>query len=484
MKRITSILLALAMILSFCACGSNDNSSDEKKASQGSNETISSDEETNQKGTRSNPYNFNDEISITAKNPYNDYVVEYTLTLSELWGSSKIASEFSTYKIADRILVRGQVAVNCDSTDDEINFGLAATYVTASLNEESASIQTYKEGELNNTLATVYSGGTYDVMFFASNDGIALLDVSFLKISYTDSNGNNSNVWIELSEDIIEADDEVQSSPETTDAATTSELFEATSDLSVIASFVYDNDTYVVVQNTCDQAILSFSIAYINFDKNGFVKTTSNNGYERGSATAANIMPGEKYIASWYGAKGDYAAVAITSIDYENGDTWSANYVNKWAETATQNFDVDEEKSKLIDLKEIAVAAESNEYAELTDFYLNHGNRYSSKNDFNFSIKNTSTQGITHLNVFVLEFDSNGFPVTVSPYDTYCMNGHVTGGALNLEAGQSGSYTDDLFAQATTENVKVVISWIEFQDGTEWTNPYIYEWVIANNSAY
>ena len=86
--------------------------------------------------------------------------------------------------------------------------------------------------------------------------------------------------------------------------------------------------------------------------------------------------------------------------------------------------------------------------------------------------------------LFILEFDENGFPVAVNPYDTYCINGHQTGGTVNLAIGESGAYSTDLFISPTTTQIKVVISYIEFQDGSEWDNPYLYEWIIGNNEAY
>lgn len=262
--------------------------------------------------------------------------------------------------------------------------------------------------------------------------------------------------------------------------------FEANKDLAVIASFVYDNNTYVVVENVGEQPILNFSVAYLNFDKNGFVTTTDSDGYDSGKYDTANLMPGDKTIAAWFGRTGNYAVAAVRSVDYADGTDWSASasQLHAWADTVRADFSVDGYKAGIAALQETAVQAEHNEYAQLTDFYIEHGNRYSSDLDFHFSVQNTSDQGITMLNVFVLEFDENGFPVSVSPYDTYCINGHRTGGTVNLTAGQSGDYVDDLFLSGSTTQVKVVISNIEFQDGSAWQNPYIYEWILANNSSY
>lgn len=274
--------------------------------------------------------------------------------------------------------------------------------------------------------------------------------------------------------------------PTPTPEPTPSTTFEPSEDLKVVAAFVYDNDTYVVVENTGTQPILNYRIAYINFDKNGFVATRDSDGYERGKNDTANLMPGDKDIGGWYGADGAYAVATIVGIDYADGTTWetTAMQVDSWAKEVSSNFSIEEQKDTVNILKETGTFAESNEFAALTDYSIKHGNQFSSDYDFHFSVKNTSEQGITRLNVFVLEFDKNGFPVAVNPYDTYCINGHETGGTVNLASGASSSYSDDLFISSTTTQIKVVISYIEFQDGSEWTNPYLYEWIIGNNSAY
>ena len=200
MKRIICFLLCLMMICSFCACGENNEPGNIGETAQETPDTTSSTSTANHIGTRSNPYSFTDEILITTKDRHNDYIVEYTISLNELWGGSKVSAEFPDYIIDDLILVRGQITVNCDSTDDEIDFDLDATYLTSSLNEEPATIETYKKGELNNILRTVYSGGSYDIIILGANDGMGSLGIGLLKIGYTDIEGNYANIWIQLPE--------------------------------------------------------------------------------------------------------------------------------------------------------------------------------------------------------------------------------------------------------------------------------------------
>lgn len=256
--------------------------------------------------------------------------------------------------------------------------------------------------------------------------------------------------------------------------------FVASEDLSVVAAYIYDGDTYVIVENTGDNPILDYKVAYINFDSNGFSTTTDSRGYELGRNEAANIMPGTKTQAAWYGAKGNYAVATVASITYADGTTWEATQLEAWAKEQKSQFSVEKYKESIKALEENATLAESNEYAEIFSYSIVHGNQFSSDLDLHFTISNLSSQGIVSARIFVLEFDENGFPVSVSPYDTYCLNGHQTAGTINLAAGKTEEFVNSLFIDGTTTQIKTVIAELEFQDGTTWENPYLYEWVLVN----
>lgn len=260
--------------------------------------------------------------------------------------------------------------------------------------------------------------------------------------------------------------------------------FQPNQDLEVIIGFTYDSHTYIVVENVGDKPILDFSVAYMSFDKNGFLTTTDRDGYDLGKYEAANLMPGDKTAPSWYGASGTYIVATVTTVKYSDGTEWAAQNLDIWAEEAKSGFSPDSYLESLGSLKETGALAETNEYVTLSNIAMKNRNQFSNDYDFDFTLTNTGSQGIAKVVVFVLEFDENGFPVAVSPYDTYCLNGHVTGGSVNLAVGSTNTYTDDLFIQGATKNLKAVVEMIQFQDGSEWTNPYFYEWVISNNSAY
>ena len=260
------------------------------------------------------------------------------------------------------------------------------------------------------------------------------------------------------------------------------ETFELCNDLTVVSSFTYDNDQYVVVENVGDQAILEFSVAYINFDKNGFPMESGD--YERGRYESANMMPGDKRIGSWYGSDGAYSEAIVCGVKYQNGTEWELENIDAWQAETLKTFSVAEYKEKITALSENASKAYDIGDVAISNIKIVKDNPYSTSKDYNFSLENKSNQGILSVSIYVLEFDENGFPVSVSPYDKYCKNGHALGGTVNLGAGKKGSFGDDLFISGDTKYTKEIITQIEYQDGTVWENPYMYEWIISNNASY
>lgn len=268
----------------------------------------------------------------------------------------------------------------------------------------------------------------------------------------------------------------------TVEKTQTSEKFVISDDLKIIASYVYSTDTYFIVENTGYKPILEYKIAYINFDSNGFVTTTDSKGYEIALDTTANLMPKSKSQTYSFGATGDYSVATVTYIKYSDGSEWNANNIDSWVKEQTKNFSVTDYKNSITALSDDAKLAEKNEYVSITDYSLVHDNSFSSDYDLHFSLNNTSSQGIIGIQVFVLEFDKNSFPVSVSPYDTYCKNGHICSGTINLAAGENGSYSDPLFINGSTTQIKIIPAEIKFQDETTWQNPYLYEWVLVNHN--
>ncbi len=250
----------------------------------------------------------------------------------------------------------------------------------------------------------------------------------------------------------------------------------------VVASYVYDGDVYVVVKNITEKPVLSFTVAYLAFDKNG-LPTESN--YKRGTNSTANIMPGEKKIVSFYGNSTDaYASAIVTNITYSDDTTWEFDKVSDWYATIKKDFTVAAYNESLTKIAAEAIKAETNEYLSIDSTEKIHRNQFSTQDDFVFTLTNKSSKDIVKATIRVLEYDENGYAVSTSPYDTYCKNDNSTGGTINIAAGDTDEFSSNLFFEASCKQYKCIVQSVEFADGETWTNPYLYEWIITNNKTF
>ena len=267
--------------------------------------------------------------------------------------------------------------------------------------------------------------------------------------------------------------EETDKSSKTTDPA-------AESKLCVVGTFVYDRDTYVVVRNDSDQAILNYTVSYVTFDSNGLVTTTDRDGYSSGKSEAANIMPGQTVIAGWYGAKdgSTYSAAVVTSVGYQDGTTWELDDISGWAKEAKSTFSVDGYKESVAALKDDAALATAEEPVALHDLTLVNRNQFSTKYDLDFTLGNYNDNGIADATIMTLQYDANGFAVSTNPNDSYAVNTRTTGGTVNVPAWDWGSYTTSLFCEPETTTVIGCVQEVTYTDGSTWQNPYYYQWLM------
>lgn len=250
------------------------------------------------------------------------------------------------------------------------------------------------------------------------------------------------------------------------------------SQLVVVNSFVYDRDVYVIVRNDSDQAILNFDVAYTTFDQNGLPASTKRDQYERGTAKAANVMPGQTAMFSWRCSEGVYPEVTVSSVEYRDGSVWENEQVDEWAADARATFTVADYQAGIESLAENAGLATAEEPVALHDLMLTERNQFSTSKDLDFTIGNYSEFGLTDATIFTLQYDVNGYPVNVSPYDTFSINGRRTGGNLNVGPWSWESFTSTLFAESSTESIIGCVESVTYSDGSTWENPYFYDWLV------
>lgn len=284
--------------------------------------------------------------------------------------------------------------------------------------------------------------------------------------------------------DSDEKEEKPEKDEQNTKAEETTTQAPVKSGLDVVLAYTYDNDIKIVVENVSDKPILKFSVAFLGFDKNGL---PTKDKYTTGNSSTANLMPGEKKLVSFYDSTGaEYVGATVSKITYQGDEEWERpdDNVTQWYETLKSRFSVESYNAGLSAMATEAVKAETNEFVTIDSTNKVDRNSYSDKDDFDFVLTNISDKDIVKVSVRVLEYDENGYPVSTSPYDTYCMNDYGTGGTVNLVSGETKTFTSSLFFAENCKQYKCVVQSIEFSDGEEWQNPYFYEWILVNNKSF
>lgn len=201
MKRLPALILFLSLLCAFlCSCGEETAVLPEPPKEEASIEKEDA-PPPEKKGTRKNPYQLGDKIKLSTTSydqNFTPFIVDYTITFTEFWGSDRVDQEYGLWSFEDRILVRGNMTVSSDNTNDEISLGLNPNFITENLNEEWASFYSYKgDGNLDGIMY-VYSGGTYDFMILSGNDGTGSMTIPYLKLDFINASGTNDRIWISL----------------------------------------------------------------------------------------------------------------------------------------------------------------------------------------------------------------------------------------------------------------------------------------------
>lgn len=423
MKKIIALLCAFAICFSFAACG--------KKA----------DEETAKKNGDSKPAK---NLEITAAFVSDSDGREFCLTVKN--GYDKTVTDFTVAYV-------GYDANGMATTNEYESSVVSAANI---LSGESKSIEVYAYG-----LDGIYVD-TY------------ITEVTFDDGKTTEIRGVDG--WAKKALNATFPIDEFK--------ATMTALGESAAEstkceyLNIATVFSYDSYLYVVAENTSDKTILDFKIGYLCFDANGLPV----DGYQTGNVSSANLIKGAKKSFSFFESCA-YAKAIVTSITFDDGTTWECPDAILWS--VTQNtFSVDGYKAELEAMKATAVKAETTPYIEIVSTLKFDNNAYSNSDDMDFTLKNIGTLTATKVSLYVLQYDENGYAVSVSPYDTYCKNGRSLGGTANITPGSTEGFNSSLFFDDSCSQYKCIVSSVTFDDGTEWTNPYMFEWILVNNKTF
>lgn len=257
------------------------------------------------------------------------------------------------------------------------------------------------------------------------------------------------------------------------------QTFKESEDLQVTCTHIIE-DCYgaVAVRNTGEKAIRDYEIVYVLFDANGINidVSISETIFGTYAYSSANILPGDIYgwDMGYFSTFGDnrnvrYMEATVSRITYTDGSIWEAQGLTAWANETVKNFSVEAYKQKIENMESDSKNAENNPYVQVI---ANRISTTHSEDDLELVMKNISGKDITALSLYITQYDQNGYGV--DGYIRKVVKGHT------LSNGNTYSYSSSMFFSTSTKYQKVIVSSLEFSDGTVWNNPYAPQWSLYN----
>ena len=256
-------------------------------------------------------------------------------------------------------------------------------------------------------------------------------------------------------------------------------------DVEVIATSVSGNYGYATIKNTGEKVIKDFTLAVVGYDASGnAISLGGNTLYRTFEFSTANVLPGAASALEntvYLNNSVKYMDVTVSEIVYKDGSTWKTDGLDAWAKDVSDEFSVENHKQTIEGMKTKAVLAEENPYIKITGTSKYNNNRYSTNEEFSLEIQNVGDKTIKKFDVIVLQYDSNGYAINVSPYSFVTTNGRTaTVDPANIDPNESGGWTWSLFMQGECDSYKVLPYHIEFKDGTVWSNENALPWILYN----
>ena len=261
--------------------------------------------------------------------------------------------------------------------------------------------------------------------------------------------------------------------------------YQKASDLEILATMVQGENGYFMVKNTGNQVITDFTLTVAGFDASGnVIDLTGSTVYQSFDFATTNILPDTVFgLKNYVYLRQDvkYMEAMVSSITYKDGSVWSTKGLDAWTKDVSDDFSVEEYRHSIDAMKSDAILAESNEYLKITGSSKYSDNQFSNDDDFDFSAENIGDRDIQKFDIIVMEYDANGYGISVSPYEFVMQNCRVVSAdPANLMANCEATYNKSLFFESECKTYNTLVYEIEFKDGTKWTNEYAFQWMLYN----
>ena len=227
MKRIvylSTVLTCLLAMLVGCAAPSTTTTN-----TSGQVETTTETAAVQEKGKRSNPYVFGEDIVIEV-NATEDMTAKFIFNFSEAWDPAKTKAEYPGYTIDGASIFYGSLRVELSDPDGEVYLqSCINTYlITENLSEEGAALEKYKAGELDNSGLNVFDGTQMNVILLSVQNISEPL--KYIKIDYSGVENQRNSYWIAIQEeDYVGSSSDISTDTAETEEEVTDEVWEKVS---------------------------------------------------------------------------------------------------------------------------------------------------------------------------------------------------------------------------------------------------------------
>ncbi len=234
----------------------------------------------------------------------------------------------------------------------------------------------------------------------------------------------------------------------------------------IVVAYIYNGKANIVTRQNNDVKLKSITLACVYYDASGQQIGNLN-------MTDCEIID-QKNVTLWQTECPEtavYMDCAIYSTTQENGTETTAEHIDLWETTVVSEFRIDTYSESLREkLGDNAALAVTNPYAILGSVRWQ---------DLSVTVEmSLLSDNIQSVYLFALWFDAQGQPLDLQAC-SYCANGESM--VAHIQSEDNHNYI--FKAPGNAKSAKVIVQSADLKDGTQWVNPYFYEWLFVNQSS-
>lgn len=242
------------------------------------------------------------------------------------------------------------------------------------------------------------------------------------------------------------------------------EVFTPNTEAEIAAAYIYGGQANIATRSLVEKDLTKITLACVYYDITG-------KQIENRQLIECNITE-KKNVLLWQVSCPEmavYMDCIVFSTQDADGNISSAQNVDIWEETVVSAFQIETYQSTLIDsTTEAANTASTNPYATLSNIVWNDS-------EITVDLETTAESEVKSVYLFALWFDGDGAPIETGSC-SYCKNGELMVAHIQSLGLHSYVFT----APEKAHSAKLLVQAVDFTDGTQWTNPYCYEWIVHN----